>query len=114
MAVAYQAYDLLASLSNDVGQPIKELRIDGGLTKNIWLNQFLADMLNLPVKHALIQDTTIFGVSLMAGLHIGIFDSLSKLEELWHSKQTFEPIMTTQERQKHLDGWQQVLNLILK
>jgi glycerol kinase len=112
-SVVYQVYDLIASVNQDIGNYISELRIDGGLTNNLWFNQFLADILNIPIAQALNQDTTIFGVSLMAGLHAGMFDSLEDLEKLWQSKQVFKPQIDNFARQKHLDGWQQVLKLIV-
>jgi glycerol kinase len=113
-AIAYQAYDLIKALTQDAHQPITQLRIDGGLCHNLWFNQFLADLIDIPVAPALVQDTTIFGVSLMAGLQTGLFNSVDEIKSFWHSEKTFSAKISNHSRQQYLNGWQDALNFILK
>ncbi len=44
-SIAYQITDLIRAMEQDTGMNIKEMRIDGGPTKNAYLMQFQSDML---------------------------------------------------------------------
>jgi len=48
-AQASQTQDLLQAMAQDAGQPVTELRIDGGMVRNDWVCQFLADIMQTPV-----------------------------------------------------------------
>ena len=51
-SVVYQTNDLFTAIAGD-GIPVSVVRIDGGMTANNWLMQFLADGINLPVDRQL-------------------------------------------------------------
>ena len=71
-SIAYQSRDL-ADAMRRAGQPIRELRVDGGGTANPFLMQFQADLLGVPVEVAAIQETTALGAASLAGLGIGLW-----------------------------------------
>ena len=48
--IAYQIYDIVDAMRKDAGLEIKELRVDGGPTKNPYLMQFESDILEIPVR----------------------------------------------------------------
>ena len=48
-SVAYQTDDLFTAIAGD-GIPVSVVRVDGGMTANDWLMQFLADIVDLPVE----------------------------------------------------------------
>jgi glycerol kinase len=60
-AAAYQTADVLA-----VMPPLESLRVDGGMTRNRWLMQFLADLLGIPVETAREAEQTALGAALLA------------------------------------------------
>jgi glycerol kinase len=60
-AAAYQTADVLA-----VMPPLESLRVDGGMTRNRWLMQFLADLLGIPVETAREPEQTALGAALLA------------------------------------------------
>src|SRR5581483_266292 len=49
-AVCYQTQDLMAAMGADGGTRPTALRVDGGMARNDWVLQFLADILQLPVE----------------------------------------------------------------
>jgi glycerol kinase len=59
-AAAYQTADVLAAMP-----PLASLRVDGGMTRNRWLVQFLADVLGIPVETAREPEQTALGAALL-------------------------------------------------
>jgi len=59
-AAAYQVADVLAEMP-----PLELLRVDGGMTRNRWLVQFLADLVVLPVETAREPEQTALGAALL-------------------------------------------------
>jgi glycerol kinase len=59
-AAAYQTADVLAAMP-----PLESLRVDGGMTRNRWLVQFLADVLGIPVETAREPEQTALGAALL-------------------------------------------------
>ena len=55
------------------GQPLGELRVDGGASANGWLMQFQADVLGVPVVLPEIAETTALGAAYLAGVGVGLW-----------------------------------------
>ena len=51
-SVAYQTNDLFNAIAGE-GIPVSVVQVDGGMTANDWLMQFLADIIDLPGQTAL-------------------------------------------------------------
>lgn len=103
-SVAYQTRDLIEAMAND-GQTPAALRVDGGMTVNNWLLQFLADMLGAPVTRPSNTETTALGAAYLAGLHVGVFKSLQDISQHWAADREFVPAMSAQERDAKYAGW---------
>ena len=112
-AVCYQTEDLLHAMAKDGVTQIKTLRVDGGMVANNWLLQFLADTLNLTVARAKCVETSALGAALLAGLQVGIFDSLDQIAALWQSDAEYKPQMEPAVRQNLYEGWQRAINRII-
>jgi glycerol kinase len=67
-AIAYQTADILAAMQADAGIALKELRVDGGATRNDLLMQFQADILGVPVVRPKMLESTAQGAAFLAGL----------------------------------------------
>jgi glycerol kinase len=65
-AIAYQTVDAVRAQDAVVGEPLEELRADGGATANEWLMQFQADVLGIPVETAREAEQTALGAALLA------------------------------------------------
>lgn len=103
-AVCYQTRDLLEAIRKDGSNPTV-LRVDGGMVKNNWLTQSLADMLDMEVDRPMITETTALGVCYLAGLQVGFFQSLAELETLWRIDRKFIPEMSATKRESLYSGW---------
>ncbi len=110
-AVAYQCDDLMDAMKADGIAP-KTLKVDGGMTANTWLMQFLADILDVPVSKPKITETTAFGVAMLAGIGAGLFESLLSIDDIWREDASFTAQMDGAHRQALLKGWSTALGRV--
>lgn len=103
-SVCYQTFDLLEAKRRDGVTPT-QLRVDGGMVNNNWLCEFLADILGISVERPVVTETTALGAAFLAGLQIGMFDSLEEIAKTWKVDKVFEPKMANAERNRLLAGW---------
>jgi glycerol kinase len=107
-AIAYQTVDAVRAMEQAAGQPLSELRADGGASANGWLMQFQADVLGAPVVVPEVAETTALGAAYLAGVGVGMW-TLSDVAGGWRERARFEPRMGEQEREALLDGWTRAL-----
>lgn len=91
-AIGFQTKEIVELMALDSQIPIKTLQVDGGMAENTWLLQWLADCLNIPVKKPKLIETTSIGAAFLAGLGIGVYSTLSEIEQFHQTMQTYDPI----------------------
>ncbi|MEK7818318.1 MAG: glycerol kinase GlpK [Bacteroidota bacterium] len=109
-SIAYQTMDVLKSMEADSGISIKELRVDGGATKNNLLMQFQSDLLNTKVVRPTITETTALGAAYLAGLAVGFWKNLDELQTKWQVEKIFSSNMTETNRKNLSDGWKKAIS----
>ena len=107
--IALQNADVMQAMQADAGLPIRELRVDGGASRNDLLMQFQSDILGVPVLRPQITETTALGAASLAGLAIGVWEDEAALAEHWRCEKRFEPRMSEDERQTRLTRWQEAV-----
>jgi glycerol kinase len=107
-AIAYQTVDAVRAMEAGAGQPLSELRADGGASANAWLMQFQSDVLGVPVVVPEIAETTALGAAYLAGVGVGAW-TLSDLADSWRERRRYEPRMSVDQRETLLGGWAQAL-----
>ena len=105
-SVAYQTLDLTDAMAADTGAPVGALRVDGGMSVNDWVCQFLADMLDRPVERPDVTETTARGVAWLAGLGTGLHAGLTEIAAHWQCARRFTPQMPAERRMELRTGWQ--------
>ncbi len=113
-SVCYQTYDLLAALRQDGIAPPPALRVDGGMSANNWLLQFLADITGIPVERPVVSETTVLGAAFLAALGCGLFSSLDEIKNAWRMDFRAEPCMPTARRETLLKGWRDAVNCVMR
>ena len=103
-SVAYQTNDLFTAIASD-GIPISVVRVDGGMTENDWLMQFLADIINVPVDRPIVRETTALGAAMLALLQSDASITLDDLAARWQRETSFAPSMDKTQRSSLVDGW---------
>lgn len=112
-AVGYQTKDLLDAMQADYSSAFTEIRVDGGMTANNWLMQFIANMIYLPIHRPTFIETTALGAAFLAGLGSGLYQSLEEISHLWKLDREFISDMTQQQREYLYQGWQRAIHSIL-
>lgn len=112
-AQAFQTADLLDAFQKDSGFNFDHLRIDGGLVKNRFVCQFLADILDSTVEVPEIIETTALGAAYLAGLNVGIFKDLDAITNSWNAQSQYKSSMTIDKRTYYLNRWHTEINRIL-
>ena len=71
--VAFQIADLIEAIQEDLGSPLADLRVDGGMARSDPFLQFQADLLGLPIRRSPQTESTALGAALLAGLGVGLW-----------------------------------------
>ncbi|MBI2295502.1 MAG: glycerol kinase GlpK [Betaproteobacteria bacterium] len=108
-SIAYQTADVLHAMENDSGIKLKELRVDGGATRNDTLMQFQADVLGVPVVRPRILETTALGAAYLAGLAVGYWKDAREIAAQWQAERRFEPAMDRAHAEALMAGWRKAV-----
>lgn len=103
-SVGYQTHDLLAALAADGAEP-SLVRVDGGMSANNWLMQFISDVSGVALQRPPNIETTALGVAYLAGLQSGIWQDVDRLADMNQPYQQFAPKMPEGDRLALLKEW---------
>ena len=103
-SVAYQTADLLAALKAD-GAAADMVRVDGGMSANNWLMQFISDVSNTALERPSNIETTALGAAFLAGLQAGIWHDEAELLTLNGADRLFAAQMSPDGRSALLKQW---------
>ncbi len=90
-AIAFQIADVYFAMEAACGLRFKELRTDGGATRNASLMQFQADVLGQPVLRSLNEELSAIGAAWLSGLGLGWWKDTTELEPLASTPDRFLP-----------------------
>jgi glycerol kinase len=108
-SIAFQVADLADAMRADSGIELKELRVDGGATRNDSLLQFQTDVLQIPVVRSAITETTALGAAYLAGLAIGFWKSKEELKNHWQADKVFTPQMSREKANELRAKWHEAV-----
>jgi glycerol kinase len=108
-SICYQTADLLDAMHADSGIELKELRVDGGATRNDSLLQFQADILQIPVVRSRVSETTALGAAYLAGLAVGFWKTKDELAQHWQADKRFEPKMSKEKAARLRIEWSEAV-----
>ena len=72
-SIAYQVADLLDAMRLYSGDPVEDLRVDGGASANDSLMQFQSDILGTWQCSPVVTETTALRAAYLAGLAVGFW-----------------------------------------
>jgi glycerol kinase len=108
-SIAYQTVDAISAMEAASGEPLKELKADGGATQNAWLMQFQSDVLGVPVLVPEVAETTALGAAYLAGVGIGAW-TVEQVSTSWRERARYEPAMSSDQRESLLSDWHRALD----
>jgi glycerol kinase len=103
-AIAFQSTDVLNAMQAESGRCLRELRVDGGGSRNALLMQFQADLLGAPVVCARHSESTALGAACLAGAGLGIWTP-AQIAAGWQAGPSYLPRMSRDEAAARLQRW---------
>ncbi len=111
-SIAYQSYDVIKAMENDIGLKVNNIRADGGASVNSLLMQFQSDILGTIVERPQILETTALGAAYMAGLAIGYWENTDELVSHWAIDRVFTPLMHENKVSHLIENWQNAISKV--
>ena len=108
-SIAYQSYELVRAMEKDSGFKLQCLNVDGGASRDGFLMQFQADIMNKAVRRPKVKETTALGAAYLAGLATGFWQDKEHLIESRQYDGNFVPDMPAETREKLFRGWQKAV-----
>jgi glycerol kinase len=100
-------------MNSDYGIELSTLRVDGGMTANNLLMQFLADVLDVPVVRPIVAETVSLGAAYAAGLAVGFWSDVDSLRDNWHVAAEWRPSMDPAVRERGYRKWRKAVERTL-
>ncbi len=104
-SIAFRTRDVADAMEQDAGIKLKELKVDGGASRDNFLLQFQSDILNIDVVRPVNVETTAMGAAYLAGLAVGFWKSLDELKSVWKEDRIFTPSMEEGISRGLYEGW---------
>jgi glycerol kinase len=104
-ATGWQTRDVVDAMNADSGLALTTLKVDGGMTANNLLMQFVSDALDVPVERPMIAETVSLGAAYAAGLAVGYWADVEVLRRNWHRAARWEPMMPESRRRHEHAEW---------
>ena len=107
-AVAYQSVDLFDAMASD-GQKPNIVRVDGAMSTNDWLMQFLSSISKIKIEKSYNAEITSQGAAILASIGAGLLSSIEESEKFWKLNKNFSPKMKTKEIKNFRNGWDKAI-----
>lgn len=108
-ATAWQTREVVEAMNTDARMPLRTLRVDGGMTANNLLMQFLADVLPARVVRPIVAETVSLGAAYAAGLAVGFWPDTDALRANWHKAAEWLPQMDDAQRERGYRKWRKAV-----
>ena len=111
--IAFQTMDIVEAMKRDAGVDLKELKVDGGASRNNLLMQFQANVLSTNVIRPKVTETTALGAAYLAGLAVGYWESIEAVKQQWQEDVLFSPTISVDEAAALKDAWKEAVGRTL-
>lgn len=108
-SIPYQIKDVIVAMETDSGTPLSEIKIDGGITSNKFVVQFLADILERKVTNIEIADVSALGAAYLGGLSAGIYKDIEQLKTLNSNSFSTLAGKNTKVVKEYYEGWKKYI-----
>lgn len=112
-SLAYQSKDVIDAMLGDSSVSLKDIKVDGGVSANNFLMQFLADITATCVERPINTETTSTGAAFLAGLAVGYWTDRQEIMHLREIDKKFKPHIDDKKRKSLYQGWQKAVKAAL-
>lgn len=113
-SIAYQVNDLIRAMTQQAKISLKELRVDGGPTKNRLLMQFQADLLRVPVNCSNIEEASALGAVIMNGFARKVRIGFKEVSALRGETRSYAPVADEKSMTLVYEGWLKAVKQLIK
>lgn len=113
-SIAYQVNDLIRAMTRQAKISLKELRVDGGPTKNRLLMQFQADLLRVPVNCSNIEEASALGAVIMNGFARKVRTGFKEVSALRGEIRSYAPVADEKSMTLVYEGWLKAVKQLIK
>lgn len=103
-SIPYQIKDVIVAMEQDFGGKLMSLAVNGGLTKNQFVIQFLVGLLNIELKMNQNTDVSALGAAYLSGLKSGVYKNIEQIKEI--NTANTGTILPTNKNEIALKGYQ--------
>lgn len=111
--IAFQTMDIVSAMEKDAGVPLKELKVDGGASRNNLMMQFQADIIGAKVIRPQVTETTALGAAYLAGIAVGFWDGVEGVKGQWKAERVFTPSASVESVAAAKQGWADAISRTL-
>ena len=108
-STAFQSAEVLDAMNADAGVPLKDLKVDGGMTHDDLLMQFQADLSGVDVIRPVVAETTALGAAYAAGIAVGFWSGIEDVVANWQEGKRWSPSMDPAERDRTYRLWKKAV-----
>jgi len=112
-SIAYQVKDLIAMMTTQAGIHLKGVRVDGGSTRNQFLMQFQADMLQTVINRSEIEEASALGAIVMNGFARKRWATFQEASAMRTVDNCITPCMEKEEVEYLNDGWHKAVKKVI-
>ena len=105
--------EVLDAMNADSGVPLKELKVDGGMTHDDLVMQFQADLCGVDVVRPKVIETTALGAAYAAGMAVGYWSGTDDVVANWQEGKRWTPSMEPAERDRTYRLWKKAVTRTL-
>jgi glycerol kinase len=110
-AIAYQIADIVQLMKQETGYTVQVLKVDGGPTRDSFLMQFQADILQSKVSVAFLEELSGQGAAFACGLALGFYSK--ETLPAGRNKKEYCQSMPENERKALYQGWKKAVQCAL-
>ncbi len=108
--IAYQIADVIAAVEQAAGQPLRRLCVDGGPTRDAFLMQFQADILENSLQIGEIEECSGAGAAYCAAIAAGLAEETTIFGHI--REREVRPEMPREQREGLLCGWHNAVQAV--
>tara|TARA_R110002050_G_scaffold68053_4_gene147556 strand:- start:7953 stop:9452 length:1500 start_codon:yes stop_codon:yes gene_type:complete len=109
-SIAFQLKDVIFSIEKETKIQLKELKVNGGITANKFLMQFIADLLKTPITNMGITDVSAWGAALISGLGVKLWTNIDEIPKLPADKiKKYQPNLNSENIDNSYLNWVSIL-----
>lgn len=108
-SIAHQVADVVAAITRQSPVPLARVFVDGGASRSEFIMGLVADLIGQPVLQRDAPDVSALGAAYLAGLTVGVWDSLETIAALPRTTRQIAPTITAEARAQKIALWSEAL-----